>query len=143
LRAYGTFEKDIASPLLDSKDVNQLFEEKASLPSIFDRFPIIDGVLSSFERYTRPQLSPSSKKVIRCPVDFLVNVNKASVFMGTKYILSVPIAGTGYLRVLYADPKIRIFISPISSTDDRWEKAGLKVAQVCIEMLDDEFGQLL
>ena len=57
----------------------------------------------------------------------------------------MPIAGTGYLRVLYADENLRIFVSPKSTTDDRWEKAGLKVAQVNVNCLlggEDGFEDL-
>lgn len=80
--------------------------------------------------------------MIQCPADFVVTVNKASIFMGSQSVINIPISGTGYLRVLYADPKLRIFVSPQSTTDDRWEKAGLTVAQISIEVNNQAFERL-
>ena len=115
LRAYGTYEKD---------DGNKE-EEDASSP--------FDNVLA----FLGGGISSSTSNLIQCPADFTVTVTNASfVVLGNR--LDIPISGTGYLRVLYADEQLRIFVSPKSTTDDRWEKAGLAVAQVNINCLVDE-----
>jgi len=73
-----------------------------------------------------------------------VTVNRASIVVGDpqQQRLDIPIAGTGYLRVLYADSNLRILVSPKSSTDDRWEKAGLMVAQVRADLFDSDIKRL-
>lgn len=111
LRAYGTYEKD---------DGNK--EEQNATSPFDDVLAFLGGGVSS-----------STSNLIQCPADFTVTVTNASfVVLGNR--LDVPIAGTGYLRVLYADENLRIFVSPKSTTDDRWEKAGLTVAQVNINL---------
>ena len=114
LRAYGTYEKD--------GDIEE--EQNATSP------------FGNFVAFLGGGVSPSSSKLIQCPADFTVTVTNASfVVLGNR--LDVPISGTGYLRVLYADEQLRIFVSPKSTTDDRWEKAGLTVAQVNIALMDE------
>lgn len=134
LRAYGTYEKDKTSLEEEASSKKQL--------SLLDRFSSFAGLASSVftdgEKFQSPQ-----PNLVQCPADFVVSVSRASIHFGSKSILDIPIAGTGYLRILYADPKLRIFVSPKSTTDDRWEKAGLKVAQVCVDLLDPEFERLL
>ena len=113
LRAYGTYENG------DNEE-----EQNATSP------------FGNFVAFLGGGVSPSSSKLIQCPADFTVTVTNASfVVLGNR--LDVPIAGTGYLRVLYADENLRIFVSPKSTTDDRWEKAGLTVAQVNIALMDE------
>ena len=136
MRAYGTYEKDKTS-----------LEQEASISkkelSLFDRFSSFAGLASSVFTDGEKFQSPPQSNLVQCPADFVVSVSRASIHFGSKSILDIPIAGTGYLRILYADPKLRIFVSPKSTTDDRWEKAGLKVAQVCVDLLDPEFERLL
>ena len=71
----------------------------------------------------------------RCPVNYIVTVNRAAV-VAFKKRLEIPIRGTGFLRVLYADETLRIFVSPKSTTDSRWEKAGLLVVQIRADLFD-------
>jgi len=114
LRAYGTYEKD---------DGNK---EEEDAPSPFDNvLAFLGGGISS-----------STSNLIQCPADFTVKVTKGTFCLLGKQ-LDIPISGTGYLRVLYADEQLRIFVSPKSTTDDRWEKAGLMVAQVNIGLVDE------
>ena len=114
LRAYGTYEKD--------GDNDE--EENATSP--------FDNVLA----FLGGGVSSSSSSLIQCPADFTVTVTKGSFFL-FRQRLDIPISGTGYLRVLYADENLRIFVSPKSTTDERWEKAGLTVAQVNIKLIDE------
>ena len=87
LRAYGTFEKDSSSNIIPAK------ESTTKVPL----FPIFDAM-------------GTKNTCIKCPSDFVVTVNRACISIFGQQI-SVPIAGTGYLRVLYADPLLRIFVS--------------------------------
>lgn len=87
VRAYGTYESDSSRA--------QPVESKGSgmmrLPNPFSR---------------------TDSPLLKCPMDFVVTVDRACVsFFGNQ--LSIPISGTGYLRVLYADPNVRIFVSKI------------------------------
>lgn len=125
LRAYGTYEKDG-----DSEDDFKAQEEQNATSPFDNVLAFLGGGVSS-----------STSKLIQCPADFTVTVTNASfVVLGNR--LDVPIAGTGYLRVLYADENLRIFVSPKSTTDDRWEKAGLTVAQVNINLDGGSFEDL-
>lgn len=106
-----------------------------------------DDSVSSFFQSAFSSLIPTPQvpDLLKCPIDFVVTVNKASVCLGggnDNRKINIPIAGQGYLRVLYADPKLRIFVSPKSTTDDRWEKEGLMVAQVRVDEKDPNFGLL-
>ena len=126
VRAYGTYERD-------ADDANDTSRMQQDAPSP------LDNVLALFRGPSPAQAS----NLIRCPADFVVTVTTGSFFvLGQR--LDIPIAGTGYLRVLYADENLRIFVSPKSTTDDRWEKAGLKVAQINIKYFteDGEFEDL-
>lgn len=76
-----------------------------------------------------------AQTAISCPVDYTVTVNRASI-VALDRRLEIPIAGTGYLCVLYADGRLRIFVSPKSTTDSRWEKAGLMVIQVRADLFN-------
>ena len=69
-----------------------------------------------------------------CPDTFQVEVSSVSLHLGTMGIsIGLPISGTSFLVVLYADPRIRILVS-LSSTKTNigpaWENAGLIVVQV-------------
>mmetsp|Transcript_4182 Transcript_4182/g.9822 ORF Transcript_4182/g.9822 Transcript_4182/m.9822 type:complete len:304 (+) Transcript_4182:95-1006(+) len=130
LRAYGTYEQDMTSPLLTQGE-NKEEEE--------------DDPVSSFFQNALASLippPPQESEMLTCPIDFVVTVDKASICLGDDNRINIPISGQGYLRVLYADPKLRIFVSPKSTTDDRWEKEGLMVAQVRVDQKDPSFGLL-
>ena len=130
VRAYGTYERDAE----DDDNTAGSTQQGNSSP--------LDSVLAFFG--SGESDSKGRSGMIQCPADFTVKVSKGSFFvLGRRF--DIPIAGTGYLRVLYADENLRIFVSPKSTTDDRWEKAGLKVAQVNINSLlgaDGEFEYL-
>lgn len=128
VRAYGTYERDAEN---NGNTVGIQQENRSPLDNVMAFF---GGGKSDSQR---------KSNTIQCPADFTVTVTKGSFFLlGRRF--DIPIAGTGYLRVLYADENLRIFVSPKSTTDDRWEKAGLKVAQVNINLLgeDGEFEDL-
>ena len=129
VRAYGTYERDAE----DNDNTIGIIQE--------NRSPL-DNVLAFFGGGKSD--SKGASDMIQCPADFTVTVTKGSFFvLGRRF--DIPIAGTGYLRVLYADENLRIFVSPKSTTDDRWEKAGLKVAQVNVNCLvegEDGFEDL-
>jgi len=67
----------------------------------------------------------------QCPVDYTVTVDQASFHFG-KLQWQLPIQGSSILRILYADPELRIFVSPQDTQANvgDWEAAGLTVVQV-------------
>ena len=75
-----------------------------------------------------------------CPDSYDVTVTQASIcFFGGKTKLNVPIQGQSILRVLYASPQLRIFVSPLDNTDEagtQWESSGLIVVQVRSDLLE-------
>jgi len=129
LRAYGEWKNEI--PVDDFITITE--EKKKDSP--------YQSITSFFKRKSTIGKNSSSKRInslLKCPVDYTVTVNKAEiVLLGQK--VSIPISGTGALRVLYADEKLRIFVSPKDTTDSRWEKAGLKVIQVRIDLIDSNW----
>ena len=103
VRAYGTYVRDA-----DDDDNNSGIQQDNRSP--------LENVLEFFAG-GKSALQGASD-MIQCPADFTVTVTKGSFFvLGRRF--DVPIAGTGYLRVLYADENLRIFVSPKSTTDDR------------------------
>lgn len=71
-------------------------------------------------------------KLVQTPNEYPVQVNRGSisVFGAT---INLPIAGPGCVRVLYADPNLRVFVTPTAS---EYEELGLVVAQVRSQLLD-------
>lgn len=63
-----------------------------------------------------------------CPKDYDVFVERGALHLGPLRI-PLPIKGRGYLRCLYADPHLRIFVSPEDSPG-KWEDQGLVVVQL-------------
>ena len=92
-------------------------------------------------QHSKQQLTPlhnALKRVVQrsrslrsCPDVFQVDATKVTFHVfGMKFDL--PIQGSSNLVITYADPRIRIFVSPIESKTavGNWEEAGLVVAQV-------------
>ena len=77
------------------------------------------------------------------PFDYEAIVSGVSIVLFGKYALNVDIAGTGTVRVLYADPNLRIFLSPTDTDVTRgagdWESAGLIVVQVRNDLVYDDW----
>lgn len=100
LRAYGTYEPDYS----ENKEMQQT-EDKFANP--FEWFMSLGGKANENTKII------SRDKKLKCPADFIVTVNKASIVcFGQSF--DIRIAGQGYLRVLYADPKLRIFVRFLS-----------------------------
>jgi hypothetical protein len=77
------------------------------------------------------RIVPNSRTLRMCPDVFRVDATKVTLHLfGMKFDL--PIRGSSNLVILYADPRIRIFVSPMESKTavGNWEEAGLVVAQV-------------
>lgn len=89
-------------------------------------------VFTSF--FSSPGKSPSKPT----PFDYEAIVTGASIVIFGKPF-NVTIEGTGTVRVLYADPNLRIFLSPTDTDVTRgagdWESAGLIVVQVRIDLV--------
>ena len=95
------------------------------------------GFLSSF--WKREQQKEDSK-FLTCPVDYTITVENASINVLNNKV-NIDIDGTGYMRILYADPKLRILTAPKDTTDERIaEKAGLTVAQVRVDIINPDFS---
>jgi hypothetical protein len=79
------------------------------------------------------------EKMKPTPYDYEAIVTGASVVLFQKYSFDVAIAGTGTVRVLYADPNLRIFLSPtntnVTTGGGDWESAGLIVVQVRFDLV--------
>ena len=91
--------------------------------------------------------SPGRSQNKQTPFDYEAIVTGASIVIFGKPF-DVTIEGTGTVRVLYADPNLRIFLSPTNTDVTRgagdWESAGLIVVQVRIDLLyNDWSGQTL
>ena len=91
--------------------------------------------LGSFLSALTKRKSGSSAKLRTCPDDFDVTVTWGSIHLPLGVKIDLPIRGPGFLRVLYADPRLRIFISPADTKDKGavkgdWEREGLVVVQV-------------
>ena len=85
--------------------------------------------------------NPSQKRT--CPDDYVATVNGASLHLGN-FVWKLPIEGSSILRVLYADPQLRIFISPATSDSvvGAWEESGLVVVQVRSDLVTPN-GQII
>ncbi|KAG8461307.1 hypothetical protein KFE25_010494 [Diacronema lutheri] len=74
-------------------------------------------------------LCEADARVLRCPKDFELQVSSARILLGPSISLGVPIRGRGVARLLYADARVRLFVSP-SESQSQWEANGLIIAQV-------------
>lgn len=85
------------------------------------------------------------------PYDYLATVTGASVTFLQKYSIDFSIQGTGTTRVLYADDRLRIFVSPTETNvtggvlrkgvvGDAWESEGLVVVQVRGDLVYPDFS---
>ena len=120
-------------------------------PSIFEGFSnLLEPLLSKTQQITR---SPSSL-TFRCPCDIEASVNGGGLYTARycdgiaprccdvvnddnekKLLLNLPmIQGSGVVRVLYANPQLRIFLSPTQG-DGGWEDQGLVVVQVRSDLI--------
>jgi hypothetical protein len=82
----------------------------------------------------------NSRTLRTCPDVFRVEATKVTLhILGLK--LPLPIQGSSNLVILYADPRIRIFVSPIESKSvvGNWEEAGLVVVQVRSDLFRDNY----
>ena len=81
---------------------------------------------------------PKNVKENLCPYDYDVTVTGASIEV-FGFQVNIPISGTGCARVLYADPCLRIFISPndtnVETGGGDWESAGLISVQVRVDLV--------
>jgi hypothetical protein len=75
----------------------------------------------------------NNRRLRTCPDLFQVDATKVTLHaFGGFLSLDLPIQGSSNLVILYADPRLRIFISPMESKSavGHWEEAGLVVVQV-------------
>ena len=110
-----------------------------------------DGISNFLEPLlptTNTEQSALSKSLtFQCPCDIEATVNGGGLYTAMllgerndddddkKLLLDLPmIQGTGLVRVLYADPQLRIFLSPTQG-DGGWEDQGLVVVQVRKDLL--------
>jgi hypothetical protein len=107
--------------------------------------------LSDFFSKQKPQSEEDIRRLRTCPDSFDVTVREAAICSrrqddddGTTSIqkFKIPIQGSSVLTVLYADPKLRIFVSPLDNKSGTgagsWENEGLIVVQVRSDLLDDK-----
>lgn len=129
LKASGTFvEKGVVT---SSAAMTDIAMEKSSNNPLKKLFFAFQG-----DKQSDRQNNPT-------PYDYEANVSGASFVLLGKYSFDVTIEGTGTVRVLYADQKLRIFLSPTDTAVTRgagdWESAGLIVVQVRIDLVYDDW----
>lgn len=84
--------------------------------------------------FAEGRFQEANATITNCPKDYDVFVERGGLnVFGWK--VALPIEGRGYLRCLYADSTMRIFISPKSSPDN-WEEEGLIVVQMPMSLID-------
>jgi len=84
----------------------------------------------------------TASSLVKCPADYTIQATGVSFNLLNKKI-DVNIQGTGYMRMLYADKRLRILTTPkdtVSSGNAVDEKAGLTVAQVRVDLIDPDFS---
>lgn len=109
------------------KKVSQPTSNEESGPPSF-----LDGIANLFSgSATQEQQSkPDSTNAIRCPCEIVATVAGGGLYVGGNKLLALDfIQGTGVVRVLYADPRLRILESPYQNNGG-WEDQGLIVVQV-------------
>lgn len=105
----------------------------------------LDGFSKLFSPFApSPATSSKSLSLFQCPCEIEATVNGGGLFTASdnndtdnsqRLLLDLPmIQGKGLVRVLYADPKLRIFESPTQG-DGGWEDKGLIVVQVRQDLL--------
>lgn len=123
LRAEGSFV-----PQEEEESMAATREEEEVKPGFWES--LLGGGDSSSGSSTKKNEPTATTR--SCPDDYRVTVNKASFCFGDSFSIDLPIEGSSTLRVLYADPKLRIFVSPqaMEGPVGDWENAGLVVVQV-------------
>lgn len=88
---------------------------------------------------TEPTTKEGSRNLRRLPDVFKVDATKVTV-SAFGFQNEFDIEGSANLVVLYADPRIRIFVSPLASETvvGNWEEAGLVVVQVRGDLVPPE-----
>ena len=93
------------------------------------------------------QRSISNSQYKPTPYDYIAEVTGASIVLFQKFSLDLTIEGTGIVRVLYADENLRVFLSPKDTNVTRgggdWESAGLIVVQVRVDLIYDDWIDVL
>eukprot|EP00586_Coscinodiscus_wailesii_P009438 CAMPEP_0172521822 /NCGR_PEP_ID=MMETSP1066-20121228/292796_1 /TAXON_ID=671091 /ORGANISM="Coscinodiscus wailesii, Strain CCMP2513" /LENGTH=332 /DNA_ID=CAMNT_0013304783 /DNA_START=136 /DNA_END=1134 /DNA_ORIENTATION=+ len=133
LKASGTFtKKSIPSPPPPPPPSSSTTTKKETT--------LVDKLLSLLpfndKTNTLPNDVPRQNPLVQCPADWIAAVDTACVGLPGGNDVAIPIQGTGTVRVLYADPRLRIFTS-LGNTDSRWEETGLTVIQVRIDLVDE------
>jgi len=129
LQASGNFVES-------KKQKKNLYQDSASDETISRNF---------LETFLKPLFSAQtleSPELRKCPFDYDVTVTGASINLFDK-TLEIPITGVGCARVMYADPFLRIFMSPrdteVLSGGGDWETAGLTTVQVRVDLIESSF----
>jgi hypothetical protein len=125
LKAVGKF--------VEKGPVSSSGNEVGGTPSSNNPLDVLTSFFSKGEDSNKPT-----------PFDYEAIVSGASVVLFGKYKLNVDIEGTGTVRVLYANPNLRIFLSPTDTEATRgaadWESAGLIVVQVKNDLIYDDWS---
>lgn len=133
LKAIGTCID--SGPVNDSTVTTTSSDNKTSNPleSVFES-------LFSSSNKSNSQYKPT-------PYDYTAEVTGASIVLFQKFSLDLTIEGTGIVRVLYADENLRVFLSPkntnVTKGGGDWESAGLVVVQVRVDLIYDDWIDVL
>ena len=146
LKAFGTFTdrgpvvEDTANAMNDDNDDKSSSSSSSPFSSIQNVF---QSILPSKKQQQQQQSTNNGSKLNPCPYDYDVTVTGASIELFGLSV-SIPISGTGCARVLYADPYLRIFISPndtnVETGGGDWESAGLISVQVRVDLINPNWN---
>ena len=116
-----------------------------SNPSISKKSPSkspLDNFLSFFKDDNDSNNKSNAKRdLLRCPVDYVATIEKGTIVLFNNEI-DLKVAGTGIVRVLYADSNMRIFVNvdDEENIDTQWEQDGLRVVQIRKDLIDPNFN---
>lgn len=128
-----------AGPVIDPSPISTLAPEEKSTNNPFEIK--LASLFGPFKTKSNNVKQPSA--LLPTPFDYFATVTGASIVFFQKIVLNLAIQGTGTVRVLYADEKLRIFVSPsdtnVTSGGGDWESEGLIVAQVRVDLVNDDW----
>ena len=105
-----------------------------SSPSSF-----LNGIANLLSGSPQPQSTAAENSdLLQCPCDIVATVKEEDcTWEGNKLLPLDFIQGTGVVRVVYADPKLRILESP-HQNNGGWEDQGLITVQVREDLLSSQ-----
>lgn len=140
LTNYAEFFGEAFSVQASATCVRNTDQPAASIPSPPSSASVQNNFFSDlFTKASAIISSSPDAQLLPTPQDYTVDVSGADIrLLGNDFHFDFE--GTGFLRVLYAEPRLRIFTVPKDTTNGFVnEKVGLTVAQVRVDLVDPLF----